>query len=326
LLHNGDATPAPASPTVDTPSSPISTAPTFRGGIDLVALTVVVTDPQRHLVTGLAQNDFAVFEDGVRQDLSFFAAQRVPLDLSLLLDTSASMTDKMATMREAAIGFASTLSPGDRISVVEIKDTLRVVHPLDEDLEGARAAIRGMSARGGTALYNGLYMTLRDMMTKRRAAAAANADNVRRQAIVTFSDGEDTASLLSFDDVLDTAKQAGVAIYTIALRAPELRDLSPNSKRYFSNSDFAMKELARESGALSFFPTDIRDLAGVYQQIATELANQYAIGYSSKNPKRDGSYRHVVVKVMDHPGAQTRTRAGYQSPRGDPRSDRANLQ
>jgi VWFA-related protein len=326
LLHNGDGALAPASPTIDTPSSPLHSSPTFRGGIDLVALTVVVTDPQRHLVTGLGQQDFAVFEDGVQQDLSFFAAQRVPLDLSLLLDTSASMTDKMPTMREAAIGFASTVQPGDRISIVDIKDSLRVLHPLDEDVEGARAAIRGTAARGGTALYNGVYMTLRDMMTKRRAAAAANADDVRRQAIVVFSDGEDTASLVSFDDVLDTAKQAGVAIYTIALRSPtEVRDLSPNSKRYFSNSDFAMKELARETGALSFFPTDIKDLAGVYSQIAAELANQYALGYSSKNPKHDGAYRRVIVKVMDHPGAQTRTKAGYQSPR-DPRADRANLQ
>jgi len=223
LLHSEDDALPPATSTSNAASSaaPASTTPTFRSGVDLVALTVVVTDPQRHLLTGLGEQDFVVLEDGVQQDLSFFAANRVPLDLSLLLDTSASMSDKMTTMQEAATGFASTLQPGDRISIVDIKDTVKVLHPLDDDLDGARAAIRSTTARGGTALYNGLYMTLREMMTKRRTSG----DDVRRQAIAVLTDGDDTASLVSFDDVLDVAKQAGISVYTIALRSSiDIRD------------------------------------------------------------------------------------------------------
>src|SRR5690242_12310693 len=95
--------------------------PVFRGSIDLVALNVVVTDNDQKLVTGLTASDFAVFEDGVQQDVSFFATSQVPLDLALLLDTSASMSDKMKTMQEAAVGFAGSLRTGDRLTIVDIK-------------------------------------------------------------------------------------------------------------------------------------------------------------------------------------------------------------
>jgi VWFA-related protein len=287
--------------------------PVFRTGVDLVALNVVVTDAQQKLIPGLAIEDFAVYEDGVQQELSFFATSQVPLDLALLLDTSASMSDKMKTMQDAAVGFASSLREGDRLSIVDVKDVIKVLHPLDADLDGARAAIRSTAARGGTALYNGLYMTLREMMKQRRAL-----DEVRRQAIAVLSDGDDTASLIGFDDVMDTAKQAGVAIYTITLRSPiDIKLASNGGRRYFSTAEFSMKALAQETGARSFFPTDITELAGVYDVISEELAKQYALGYTSKNPKRDGAYRRVTVQVTQHAGARTRTKSGYLSARAD---------
>jgi VWFA-related protein len=86
-------------------------------------------------------------------------------------------------------------------------------------------------------------------------------------------------------------------------------------RHYFSQSDFGMKALAQETGAKAYFPTDISELAGVYSSIAEELANQYALGYTSKNPKRDGAYRRVVVRVTAKPGVRTRTRNGYLSAR-----------
>ena len=285
----------------------------FRTGVDLVALNVVVTDAQQKYVTGLSVDDFAVFEDGVQQDLSFFAAREVPLDLALLLDTSASMIDKMATMQEAAIGFAATLRPGDRLSIVDVKDSAKILHKLDDDLGNVDAAIRQTAARGGTALYNGLYMALKDMVKQRRS----NGD-VRRQAIAVLSDGQDTASLIGFDDVMDAAKESGIAIYTITLTSGRtLRSAANAGSRYFSQSEFGMKALAQETGARAFFPASIADLSGVYGTIAEELASQYALGYSPKNPTRDGAFRRVVVRIGDHPGARTRTRSGYQAPRAE---------
>lgn len=288
-----------------------ASATTFRSGVDLVALSVVVTDAQKRLIANLAASDFAIFEDGVQQDVTFFASSHVPLDLALLLDTSASMSDKMTTMQEAALGFVSTLRTGDRVSIVDIKESVKVLHPLDGNVDGARQAITSTVPRGGTGLYNGLYMTLKDLVRNRKGS-----DEVRRQAIAVLSDGDDTASLVGFDDVMDVAKQAGVAIYTITLRsAVDIREATSRGRRYFSNAEYSMKALAQETGARAFFPTAITELASVYDSIAEELAGQYALGYTSKNPARNGAYRRVVVKVAQLPGAQTRTRAGYVAAR-----------
>jgi Ca-activated chloride channel family protein len=286
-------------------------APTvFRSGTDLVSLSVVVTDPQQRYVTGLSASDFEVFEDGVLQDLSFFSATAVPIDLAILLDTSSSMLDKMQTVQEAAVGFASHVRPGDRLAVVDIKDNVRVLHPLGEDVDGAREAIRKTVARGSTSLYNGIYMTLRDIVKQRRSNG-----EVRREAIVVLSDGDDTSSLVTFDDVMEVAKQTGVSIYTIALKSPYLvRRAQEMGERTFSESDFAMKSLAQQTGGRSFTPMAVTELAGVYGLIAKELASQYALGYSPKNQRADGAYRRVVVRVSQ-PNVQTRTRAGYTAPR-----------
>jgi len=278
---------------------------TFRSGVDLVSLNVIVTDNHDKFVTGLSQQDFSVFEDGIQQDVSFFAAANVPLDLAILLDASASMSDKMATVQQAAIGFASQLRAGDRVTVVGIKDSARTLHELDGDVQGAGEAIRHTSASGGTALYNALYTTIRQM----QKVHAADGE-VRRQAIALFTDGDDTTSLVTFDDLLVLAKQAGIAIYTIALKSP-YPQVGLTSQKHFSESEFAMKSLAQETGARSFFPSDISQLAGVYSLITQELSNQYALGYTSNNPRPDGAFRRILVRV-DEPNVRTRTRSGYQ--------------
>ena len=283
---------------------PAAQQTTFRSGVDLVALSVVVTDGHDKFVSGLSSADFTVSEDGVQQEISFFSATPVPMDLALLLDTSASMVDKMSVVHEAATGFVSSAKPGDRVTVVDIKDGVKVLHPLDEDLDGARASIRATTARGGTALYNGLYMTLKEMVKFRR-----NNGEVRRQAILVLSDGDDTASLVGFDDVMEVARASGIAIYTITLRT-ELQRLLAHDKSTAVSGEFAMRTLAQETGARAFFPAAAAELTGVYGTIADELASQYSLGYISTNPRRDGAYRRVVVKVTQ-PGIRARARAGY---------------
>ena len=140
----------------------------------------------------------------------------------------------------------------------------------------------------------------------------AEDGRVRRRAIVVLTDGEDTASVLTFDDLLAEAKAAGVTIYTIGLHAEAPGIYAAQQARgYFSNADFAMKQLARETGAKAFFPTGLPSLAEAYAEIGRELATQYAIGYVSRNPMRNGAFRRVTVRVSDSPGAQPRTRTGY---------------
>lgn len=284
---------------------------TFKGAVDLVALNVVVVDGHQQFVGGLTADNFAIYEDGVQQDVSFFAADELPLDLAMLLDTSASMQNKLATAQQAAVRFASALRPIDRLLVVDVKETSTILAPLSPDLTAAKDAILRTSAQGGTALYNGLYATLKEMARQRRAET-----EMRRQAIVILSDGDDTSSLVTYDDVMELAKQSGISIYTIMLsstpvRAPTVRGKGERDSR----SEYGMKALAQETGARSFVALEVGDLAGVYTSIGHELASQYALGYTSNNQRRDGAFRRVVVRLLDRAGARPRTRSGYFAPR-----------
>jgi Ca-activated chloride channel family protein len=133
---------------------------------------------------------------------------------------------------------------------------------------------------------------------------------IRRQAIVVLSDGEDTSSLLPFEEVLDLAKRSETAIYAIGLRST---DGSSSAGKGFREAEFVLRQLSQETGGRSFFPGQIADLNGIYGQIAEELSSQYTVGYTSKNPKRDGAWRRVVVR-LNRPGVSARTKQGYFAP------------
>lgn len=281
---------------------------TFRSGVDLIALNVTVTDPGQRYIRDLGHGDFAVYEDGVQQDIAFFAATAVPLDLAILLDTSASMTGQLTLVQQAAIGFIETLGSGDRGTVIAFNDRADVLQPLTGDGAALEAAVRQASAKGATALYNAVYVALREFEKSARRAA-----EVRRQAIVLLTDGDDTASLVTFDELLDLARRQAVTIYTIAV-APPYAPRVQRASRYFSEAQYAMKTLASETGGRPFWPQRIEDLAGIYAAIAEELSYQYAIGYTAKNPKQDGAFRRIVVRVPSRPDARPRARTGYFAP------------
>ena len=288
------------------PAQP-SQSPVFRSGSALVALNVTVQDPSAKYVGGLQPADFAVYEDGVKQDVRFFETTAVPVDLIILIDTSSSMSDKIDVVHDAASGFLKTLRAGDRGAVVGFADFVTVLQPLTTDHAQLEKAVRATVARGSTALHNAIYVSL-----KQFGRSASQDGDPRRQAIVVLSDGDDTSSLVNFDDVLGLARRMGVNIYTVALqsRAAARTAGEPGGRRYFSESDYSMKTLARETGAQSFFPGPA-DLKGVYGSIATELANQYSLGYAPANVRPDGRFRRVVVQVVTHPELRPRTRLGY---------------
>jgi Ca-activated chloride channel homolog len=280
--------------------------PAFQTGVDLVALTVTVTDTTNQYVRNLALDDFTVFEDGVAQPVSFFGVSDVPLDLALLIDASASMQPQMAMVRRAASGLLGTLKRGDRAALIEFRDQVALGQPMTDDLPRVVAALDSISAHGGTSLYNALYVTLRDFQK-----AALDRSTVRRRAIVVLSDGADTGSLISFDDVLDLARRAGVTVYTVAMQSRLRPPGGALPRRYFSQADYAMRAIAEETGARAFFPATGIEVRDVYDTIASELASQYAIGYTSRNVQQDGAWRHVVVRVASRPGLRSRTRTGY---------------
>jgi Ca-activated chloride channel family protein len=153
-------------------------------------------------------------------------------------------------------------------------------------------------------MHNALYISLKELAKIK----ARSQDEIRRRAIVLLSDGEDTSSLVSYEEVLDLAKRSETAIYTIGLQP---RD-STQSKG-FREAEFVLRQFAQETGGRSFFPSRAEDLKDVYGQIADELSSQYSIGYASKNARRDGSWRRIAVQVS-RPNAVVRTKRGYYAP------------
>jgi Ca-activated chloride channel family protein len=275
----------------------------------VVSLGVTVTDKSEHQVGGLAQENFTVLEDGRPQTVRFFAADPTPLDLAILLDTSASMGAMIADAQEAALELAAALRPGDRASFTEVKRGMNELHPLSADTANLARAIHATTSGGGTALLDAIYVTLRTLQR------AATTHEIRRQALVVLSDGEDTSSTMRYDDVLDAVQRSGVAVYAVSLRpsgAP--RPNRPMSRLLMGdsvNGDFVLRSLAGQTGGRVLFGLASKDLAHTCRQIASELANQYSLGYVSSNVHNDGRYRQVSVRVMTPVGVVARTRPGY---------------
>jgi len=270
----------------------------------LVSLNVTVTDGTKY-VTGLEQDDFEVFEDGAKQTLSFFSHVQQPIALAILLDTSNSMEDKLATAQEAATGFVRRMKKDDVIEVIEFNSQVRVPQPFTNDVNALERAIRATTVNGSTSLYNAIYVSLRALKDER----AKNAEEIRRQAIVVLSDGDDTSSVIEYDDVLDLAKRSETAIYAIGLRQQE------TGRGKFKEAEFVLRQLSQETGGRVFFPTSVGELPKIYEQISEELASQYSMAYSSKNPMRNGAWRRIDIRVTK-PGLTARTRRGYYGPSG----------
>jgi VWFA-related protein len=296
--------PAPQAPASSSPSTAADRQrPSFRSGIDIVSLNVTVTDGSNHYVTDLAEGEFSVFEDGIKQNITFFSRRQQPIALSLLLDSSASMEQHLGTLQTAATNFIKKLKPNDIGQVIDFDSRVEIRQGFTGNQADLQAAIEQTNAGGSTSLHNAIYIALKEL----RKVKAVNEEDVRRQALIVFSDGEDTSSLVSFEEVLDLAKRSETAIYAIALRGNDVQ------AKGFREAEFVMRTLAQETGGRAFFPARIEDLSGVYAQIADELASQYTIGYTSGNQRRDGAWRRLVVQVA-RANITPRTKKGYYAP------------
>ena len=278
----------------------------FKSTVEVVPLTVTVTDAKGKYVKNLVETDFAVLEEGVRQSLAFFANEPVPIDLALTIDASESMASQLPIVRKAAGALVDSLRGGDRATVVTIRNAVGVALPLTADRPRIDAAIRDLSASGGTALYDGVYVVLKELERARMA-------EIRRRVLVLLSDGLDTSSRLSADDMLALARRAGVGIYVIAMPTSSSGLRRNRQEGSALQAEYAMRALARDTGARSFFPKRVEELPAIYREIAHELANQYELGYLPSGSGTRGSFKRVTVHVEN---AIARTRSGYYADQG----------
>ncbi len=274
----------------------------FRVSVEMVSLSVTVFDKKQRLVTDLEQENFAIYEDGVAQRIRVFSKEDLPLRMVILLDTSASMGRRMELAQEAAVRFARSLKEGDQVKVIEFNTRVLTLAEFTTDFEKVEEAIRATKAEGATSLYEALYIALRSLSRRRQGD--------ERQAIVILSDGNDTRSLVTFEDVRQLARRTDVLIYTISLRGSK-DDLK---KQKYSDAKYELEKLSGETGGSSFAPEQSKDLSGVYERIATELKSQYNIGYVSTNTKTDGAWRRLQIRC-DREDSVVRSRIGYYAPR-----------
>lgn len=289
---------------VSIPAAAQEQRPRFEVAVDTVSLSLTLTDGKGRLVGGLPVENFKVYEDGVEQELRYFSQEELPLRMVILLDTSSSMRQKIDLAREAAIRFARSLKPGDEVQIVEFNDRVLTLAEFTSDMAVVEEALRKAEVGGATSLYNAIYISLKDL--ERRSSNR----ELDRRAIVVLSDGNDTASLLGFEDVKEQARKSNVIVYAISLRASE-DDLEKDKYRI---AKYELDMLAQESGGVSYAPEKLDDLSGVYDEIATELKSQYTIGYVSSNQTADGEWRHLQV-LSAEPNTVVRTRNGYYGPR-----------
>lgn len=285
---------------------PSPRGPRFEVGIEVINVAVSVTDAENRFVTKLAPADFSVFEDGVKQNLTLFSHEDIPLSVLLLVDCSASMEAKLPMARAAATRFVRTLSEEDLGQVVQFNDRPTTLAAFTSDQAALEAAINRTRASGPTALHNALYIALRELQRPQ------GDRELRRRAIVLLSDGEDTASLVSDEQVVDLARRSEIGIYSISLSDRKRRN--EDTAQSFSQARHLLTVLSRDSGGRSFFPDSLSELETVYSRVAEELRTQYNVGYVSTNPRRDGRWRRIVVRVPGREDLQVRHKVGYFAP------------
>ena len=276
-------------------------APRFRSHSELVLLPVTARDVQGHVVRDLVEADFRIFENGRPQQIAMFSGDHIPTAISLLLDTSASMQPNLGATQAAADAIVDRLGPKDIGQVVAFNSTVDVRQDFTNDHVLLRRAIDSTRADGSTALYNAVYIALRALQRQRPADS-----DVRREAIILLSDGDDTVSLLDFDRVLDAARRSQTLIYTIDLQiGPETR-----AQLRGKDSAYVLRQLAEQTGGRTYAVADVRQLDNVYKEIYDAIAASYMLGYVPLPDAPGGDWRAISIAVT-RPGVVARTRAGF---------------
>jgi len=280
-----------------------SEQPRFRSRVDLVSLDICVRDSTGRLLTGLTASDFLLLENGTPQRISLvMPAGTAPLRAILLIDRSASMFGaKLERAVEAAGLFGRLLGPDDQLEIIAFNHQAGRVHAFGDDPARVPAALASITATGGTSLYDALLVAANDLIRARQDALPDT-----REVVIVLSDGEDTASLVGFDEALPAVRRSGALVYTISLRE--------GAEGEWLGASWPLLALARDTGARALSVPRLDTLPALYAEIDAEVRHLYRIGYVSNDERRDGQWRTLSVRVLSR-DAHVRTRAGYYAPR-----------
>jgi len=263
-----------------------------------VLLNATVTDARNRHVTGLAKENFQVWEDKIEQEIQYFSAEDIPLSVGIIFDISGSMKDKLTPARAAASTFLRMGDRNDEYFLVEFSNSPRLAENFTTDVAKLQSRLLFLRANGMTSLFDALYLGLNQV---------GHGSNTRK-ALLLITDGEDNHSRYSFSDVREFAKEHDVQIYAIGI----VDDSSPQSSGYRGRA--VLEDLANLTGGRAFFPPSVYDLESICAQIGVDLKNQYVLGYRSLNHSNDGKWRKVQVRInrpKGMPRLSVRAKSGY---------------
>ena len=300
-----------------------------RTDISLVQLNVGVVDRAGRSVTHLSQNDFAVYEDGVKQSILHFEPTAAPFSLVLMLDTSGSTVNFRQQLKQAAWRFLDALSPEDRVEVIQFNAKVKALAGFSIDRKKTAYAIEVADGAGETHFYDALKYALRELEKVGRG----------RKAIVVLTDGLDTqmrnadrasaskaqtneaavaainpASSAALNSVLNTADRQGVTIYPIALPSGDPTRLplpDPVITAIYTAARNRLQTLADRTGGRLNEIRRLEEMARLYAEVAADLRSLYTVAYQARGDRpRDGKWHEIRVEVT-HPELIARTRPGY---------------
>jgi Ca-activated chloride channel family protein len=281
----------------------------FRSGVEVVNLGVAVMDRGGTAVPGLTLDDFAVYEEGKKQELRYFAAdgakdgsagtgERPPLHVGLVFDTSGSMAADMELARSAAIKFLNRLPRAEDMTIVDFDTEVRIATYQQSDFTRLVARLRNRKPDGWTALWDAVSIYL-----------GGAQDQTGQKVLIVFTDGGDTRSTLSYVDLMNAVKASDVSVYAIGFLEHQ-----PSSVR--TTQRLQLAQLADQTGGQAFFPSTMKEVESLYDRIVAEIDSRYLLGYVSSDKRTNGAWRSVEVKVTrpDLKQARIRTRKGYFAP------------
>ncbi len=268
-----------------------------RVDTSLVQLNVGVGDLQGRPVTNLSRNDFAVYEDGVRQTIVSFEPTSAPFSLTLLLDVSGSTSSFRQTLKQSALRFIDALAPDDRVSVIAFNEKTETLTKFTSDRNKIAWAIEGADGRGGTELYAALEYALKQLATegKRRKAIIVLTDgidskmrNIDRAATASARTDKEALTAIrseassSLSAVLDRADRQGVTIYPLALPSGDPKRIafpSPQQVAIYTSARARIQALADRTGGRLHDIKRLEDLGRLYAEVAADLRTLYSIAY-----------------------------------------------
>jgi len=277
-----------------------------------VRLPVTVTEKKKQLVSGLTKNDFAVFEDGVQQEVTFFTSdtQNPPVYVGVLMDTSPSTAGKLGFSKEAAANFLYSVVKvrKDRAAFMTFDNEINLRQDFTDKLDLLQKAIDNIKRTGSqTALYDAVWQFTDEKLR--------NAPG--RRVIVIITDGDDTFSRAELRDAIDIAQRTETTVFGISTKAGFLGTVpGVEAGTVKDKGDKLLTQLCEETGGEAFFTGDMLALEKAFKRISDELQTQYIITYRPADQSYDGRSRKIEVKLVDKDKAdryKIRTKTSYRA-------------